>query len=135
MNSLAQMPAFRRLDTDNDQVFAVEIEGHATSADAENLFGLLEGAYALHDRIDVLIRASDFDGADWPDIAPETIAEGRRHAEEHVRRCAVVGGPDWTGRVGGFFAPAVPIELRYFTADAEPEAWRWLGAKEIPADV
>lgn len=134
MHRLDPVPAVHRLETDNPQVFAVEISGQATSADAENLFGLLEGAYALHDRVDLLVRATQYEGADWGEIDPDTVAEGRRHAEQHVRRCAVVGGPDWTASRGGFFAKDVPVELRYFDAADESEAWRWLGAREIPTE-
>jgi hypothetical protein len=135
MHPLDPAPAVRRLETDNDQVFAIEITGQATAADAENLFGLLEGAYALHERIDVLVRQTDFEGADWGEIAKETVAEGRDHAERHVRRCAIVGGPDWTGSIGGFFAPDVAVTLRYFPAEQEGDAWLWLGANEIPENI
>ena len=135
MQSLDPVPAIRRIETSSNEVFALEIDGRANAADAENLFGLLERAYALNDRIDVLIRANEFDGADWSEIAPDTIAEGRRHAEEHIRRCAIVGGPDWTARVNSFFAPKQPVELRYFKAEDEAEAWRWLEAREVPLKV
>jgi hypothetical protein len=135
MHPLDPAPAVRRLETDNDQVFAIEITGQATAADAENLFGLLEGAYALHERIDVLVRQTDFEGADWGEIAKKTVAEGRDHAERHIRRCAVVGGPDWTGSIGGFFAPDVAVTLRYFPAEQEGDAWLWLGANEIPENI
>jgi hypothetical protein len=132
MHSLDPVPAVRRLETDNGRVFAIEITGEASAADAENLFGLLEGAYALHDRIDVLVRATAFEGADWAEIDPDTMAEGRKRAEAHVARCAVVGGPDWTESLGGFFSSDVPVDLRYFEAEDEAEAWAWLGANEIP---
>ena len=84
MHPLDPVPAVRRLETDNDQVFALEITGQTTAADAENLFGLLEGAYALHDRIDVLVRATGFEGADWGESAKETVAEGREIGRAHV---------------------------------------------------
>jgi hypothetical protein len=131
MHPLDPIPVVHRLETDNPQVFAIEISGQATSADAENLFGLLEGAYALHDRIDVLVRATRYEGADWGEINPDTVAEGRRRAEQYVQRCAVVGGPDWTASVGGFFSSRIPVELRYFRAQDEADAWAWLEASEI----
>jgi hypothetical protein len=135
MHPLDPVPAVRRLETDNDQVFAIEIVGQTSAADAENLFCLLEGAYALHERIDVLVRQTDYESADWGEIDPQTMAEGRDHAERHIRRCAVVGGPDWTGRIGGFFTPDVPVTLRYFQSEEEAEAWLWLGANKIPENI
>lgn len=135
MQSLDPIPAVRRLDTSNKNVFALEIDGRASSADAENLFGLLEGAFSLHDRVDILIRTTEFEGADWGDISPDTIAQGRQDAEKHVRRCAIIGGPDWAARLKYLFAPQAPVELRYFGADEEPQAWAWLDAREIRLDV
>ncbi|TJV02209.1 MAG: STAS/SEC14 domain-containing protein, partial [Mesorhizobium sp.] len=62
MNYLEDVPAVRRIDTDRDDLFAIDVVGHVTAADAENLFGLLEAAYALHPKIDVLVRLIDHEG-------------------------------------------------------------------------
>ena len=58
MNFLDTVPAIRRIDTDRDDLFAIDVVGYVSAADAENLFGLLEAAYALHPRIDVSSTAS-----------------------------------------------------------------------------
>ncbi|TKT80093.1 STAS/SEC14 domain-containing protein [Aquamicrobium sp. LC103] len=131
MHPLDPIPAIRRIDTDRPDLFAVEIAGHVSASDVENLYGLLEGAYALHDRLDLLVRVVNYDGVDWTGVSSRTTEEGRNHAIEHVRRCAAVGGPDWTSSVGGFFSPSVPVELRYFDLEDEAAAWRWIGAREI----
>jgi hypothetical protein len=129
MNFLEAIPAIRRIETDRDDLFAMEIVGHVTAADAENLFGLLEAAYALHPKIDVLAKLTDHDGVDWVDLSPETIEQGKAHALDHVRRCAAIGEPDWTADVQGLFSPSLPVELRHFAAEEEAEAWAWLDAR------
>ena len=126
--SLEPASAIRRIDTSRDDLLAVDISGEVTPADIENFYGLLEGAYALNDKIDVLVRAAEFESADWGGVSEDTISEGRTRAEQRVRRCAAVGGPDWTKRLGGFFAGDVPVEIRYFNIDDEADAWDWLGA-------
>ena len=126
--SLEPASAIRRIDTSRDDLLAVDISGEVTPADIENFYGLLEGAYALNDKIDVLVRAAEFESADWGGVSEDTISEGRTRAEQRVRRCAAVGGPDWTKRLGGFFAGDVPVEIRYFNIDDEANAWDWLGA-------
>ncbi len=40
-------PSVRRIETDRADAYAFEITGHITSADMENLYGLLEAGYAL----------------------------------------------------------------------------------------
>ena len=127
MNYLEAVPAIRRIDSSRDDLFAIDVVGEVNSADAENLDGLLEAACALHPRIDVLVRLTDFEIADWSETSPQTIEQGRQMALANVRRCASVGGPDWTRRIRAELQPEQ--ELRCFPAEREAEAWDWLGAK------
>jgi hypothetical protein len=129
MNFLEDVPAIRQIETDRADLLAIDVVGHVTAADAENLFGLLEAAYALHEKIDVLVRIVDHDGVDWPDISGETMKQGKADAISHVARCATVGEPDWTADAQGWFEPAPAVELRHFDAADEAAAWQWLGAK------
>ena len=131
MNSLESVPAVRRIDTDRQDLFAFDVVGEVSAADAENLFGLLEAAYALHSRIDVLVRLIDLDGVDWTDVSAETLEQGKANALEHIGRCATVGEPNWIPQVQGFFTASLPVELRHFKVEDEASAWDWLGARPV----
>jgi len=131
MHPLESVPAVRRLESSNAQVFAVELRGHASAADIENFYGLLEGAYTLHDRLDLLVRLNDCDGVDWNDVARNTTREGRSHAHDHIRACAIIGPADIVRQLRDFLALAGDRELRTFRPEEEPEAWRWLRATEL----
>ena len=131
MNFLQSVPTIRRIDTDRDDLFAIDVVGHVSAADAENLFGLLEAAYALHQRIDVAVRIVDHDGVDWADISDETLKQGAAHALEHIGRCAAIGMPDWTSDARHALPTSSPIEFRHFDADDEAEAWEWLGVRQV----
>jgi hypothetical protein len=130
VNFLDDVPAVRRIDTDREDLFAIDVVGHVAAADAENLFGLLEAAYALHPKIDVLVRLIDHDGVDWADVSDETVEQGKAHAVEHINRCAAIGEPNWIPDVQGLFTSS-PVELRHFKAEDGAAAWEWLGAKAI----
>jgi hypothetical protein len=132
MNSLESVPAIRRIDTDRDDLLAVDVVGHVSAADAENLFGLLEAAYALHPKIDVLVRLIDHGGVDWAELSRHTVERGKANAIEHVERCATVGEPNWIGQVQGLFMK-LPTELRHFDTEDERDAWAWLGANPVQA--
>jgi hypothetical protein len=134
VNFLESVPAIRRIETDRQDLFAIDVVGHISAADAENLFGLLEAAYALHPKIDVLARLIDHDGVDWANVADETLRQGKAHAGDHVRRCATVGEPRWISDVQGLFTPALPVELRHFAASDEAAAWEWLGGRPVESD-
>lgn len=130
MSFLDAVPAVRRIDTDRDTLLALDIVGHVTAADAENLFGLLEAAYALHPKIDVLVRLVDHDGVDWVDIDRNTVEQGKTDAKDHVARCAAIGEPDWTPSATSYFE-STAVELRHFSTDDEASAWAWLEARPI----
>jgi len=129
VNFLEAVPAIRRIDSDRDALFAIDVVGDVSPADAENFFGLLEAAYALHPRIDVLVRLTDQESVDWANIAPGTLRQGADAALEHIARCAVIGDADTSA--AGFFPKALPFEFKHFGSDDEASAWQWLGAKPI----
>lgn len=133
MNFLQSVPAIRRIDTDRDDLFAIEVVGHVSAADAENLFGLLEAAYALHQRIDMAVRLVDHDGVDWAEIRDETLRQGVVHALEHIGRCAAIGSPDWTVEARQALPPSSSVEFRHFSTEDEAAAWKWLGARPAEA--
>lgn len=129
MNSLEAVPAIRRIDTDRDDLFAIDVVGHVSPMDAENLFGLLEAAYLLHPRLDALVRLVDHDGVDWREISEDTLRQGFAGAVDHIGRCAAIGEPDWTG--AALRLVPSPIELRHFDTVDQIDAWQWLAAREL----
>ena len=135
MRPLERVPAVRRIDTERSDVFAVEITDEFTSADAENLCGLLEGAYALHPRIDLLVRLRDLVAVDLTDVEDDTLALLRSHTHDNVGNCAVIGETRWRSDIESLFSFSSSTTLRHFDAEEEPEAWAWLSAREIPEDV
>jgi hypothetical protein len=134
LHPLEPIPAVRRLDTTRPDLFAVEIAGHVSEADIENLYGLLEGAYLIHPQIDILMRFVDHDGVDWGEVPSDTVEQGRAHAARHVRRCAAIGDSSVAKRFLRIFAPAESDDARRFSAEEEAEAWAWLDASETTGE-
>ena len=128
-------PHIRRIDTCRADAFGFEITGHLTAPDIENMFGLLDAAYELHDKIDLLVLVRDFEGFDWSAALKKSTFSGKAHALKHVRRYAVVGGPGWMGPAMGFFKPFLSMEMRHFALGQEAEAWDWLDAGRPVADA
>ena len=126
-------PNVRRIETDRDDAYAFEITGHINSADIENLYGLLEGGYALHDKIDLLVLIHDYEGFDWSAAFTETTMVGKTHALKHIRKYAVVGGPGWMRGVINFSKPFFSIEMKHFEPEHVAAAWEWINAKPAEA--
>lgn len=132
MQTMDPLPAIRRIDTDRDDLCALEIVGRFTAADLENTYGLLEAAYDRHEKIDLLVRISDYEGFDWNAALDDSIISAKSKALRHIRKYAVVGGPAWMRLALGVFAPFLSIEMRHFPPQDEAAAWEWIGGK--PAD-
>lgn len=133
MLPLERVPAVRRIETDRMDAFAFEIAGEFNAGDAENLYGLLEGAYALSDRIDLLVRLTGLESVDLSGLSADTAGSMREEAARHVGRCAVVGDDGWASRVTRLFEPVSGVEIRHFAPADEAQAWEWIGAREIGA--
>lgn len=127
MSILNTPPNIRRIESTKADLFAVEITGLITAADVENLYGLLEGFYLLHERIDLLMRIVDYEGVEWSAVSPETVEQARQHAERHIARCATVGESGAGRRIADIFCPST-AESRHFVEEEEDRAWAWLEA-------
>ncbi|HEU5096824.1 MAG TPA: STAS/SEC14 domain-containing protein [Reyranella sp.] len=132
MGTMEAPIAIRRLETDREDVFAFDVVGRVAASDVENIYGLIEGAYALHDKIDVLVRIKDYDGVDWDAAKKDFSLLSETRALKHIRRYAVVGGPGWFGPMIAVLKPFFSLRMKHFDADEEAEAWAWIGATEIP---
>ena len=99
MTATDPLPAIRRIDTDRGDLCGLEVVGHFTSNDLENAYGLLEAAYAQHEKVDLLVRIRHYEGFDWgavfdeidgprkgPGIAPHPQLRGRRRSHLDARR-------------------------------------------------
>ena len=131
MRPLEQVPAVRRIDTDRADLCALDVVGELGSADIENAFGLIEAAQIGHDRIDLMIRLSDYEGVGWDGLLGAAALGGKREALRHVHKCAILGGPAWISAGFGLAGLLAPMESRHFDEAEEASAWEWLGARPL----
>ena len=130
MTATDPLPAIRRIDTDRGDLCGLEVVGHFTSNDLENAYGLLEAAYAQHEKIDLLVRIRHYEGFDWGAVFDESTVRGKAQALRHIRNYAVVGGPTWMRAVLAVFGPLTSIRTRHFDMADESKAWVWIGGSE-----
>ena len=105
MRRLEKIPVVRRIETNRPDVFAIEIIGEFGAADAENLCGLLEGAYEIHQRLGLLLRLSELESVNLSRLDADTVRTIRDHVGRHVARCAVIGDGTLAARIEALFAP------------------------------
>ncbi|WP_419911096.1 STAS/SEC14 domain-containing protein [Hoeflea sp.] len=126
MTSELRHPALTQLETERDDVYAFEIDGHLTTEEVEKVYQVLEKAYEKHDKISLLMRIGRYDGFDWETLLSDTAYVGKVHAIRHMKRYAIVGGPSWAAGATRFFSPLFRLDVRHFELDNETEAWKWV---------
>lgn len=133
MLHLDRIPAVKRIGTTTLEVFAIEISGEFTAADAENLCGLLDGAYALKDQIRLLIRINALENLDVSALDNETARQLRHEAGQHIERCAIIDGEGWAGEISSLLGSR--LDKKVFSPNSEAEAWAFVGAREVAEDI
>ncbi len=125
----APTPSLHRLRTTHDSVRAFVVDGPLRAADVRALSDDLETAYARHDTIRLLVRIEDYGVR--PSAFTENLLQAKLKALQRVDRYAMVGGPDWVGRMVALLNPLMTLEVKHVARSDEPEAWDWLGAEPI----
>lgn len=126
MTGKLRHPALSQIKTERDDVFAFEIDGHVSREEVDEAYQILEKAYEQHDKIDLFVRIGRYDGFDLSALFSDVTYAGKLHAIRHMRRYALVGGPDWMANMIRFFNPLFRMEVRHFELDDEAEAWNWI---------
>lgn len=126
MSTDTQTEHIRTMPTDRDTLRAYEIDGHLTSDDIVRVYTELLAAYQAHDKIDLLVKLTNFDGFDWSAIFTDTTYAAKTKSLTHVRRYAIVGGPQWIKTMANLFDPLFHLEMKTFDADEEKQAFDWL---------
>lgn len=125
----APPPSVHRIRTTHDSVRAFAIDGPIRAADVRLIADDLDAAYARHGSIRMLVRVDTYSLR--ASAFTENLVRMKLDAIQHVKQYAVVGGPDWVGRLISGMNPLLTIEMRHFDADEESAAWDWIGAERI----
>ena len=79
MTGKLRHPALTQLETERDDVYAFEIDGQLSKEEVEEVYQVLEKAYAEHDKIDLLIRIGRYDGFDINTLFSDVAYAGKLH--------------------------------------------------------
>lgn len=124
-------PAIRQIETSRADLCALEIVGRLTTADVENAYGLVEAEFASHDRIDLIVLISGYEGFDWASAFNLDILRRKMRAIGHISRYALIGGPIWLRLLTKLSSPFLSMEIRCYRASEAVEAWKWLKARPL----
>lgn len=119
----------RQIATDTPSVYAFHIDGDLKSEELAAVAELLDVAFELYDRINVLFLLHDFSMSDAvSSLSLKTLVTQARSVA-HIHRYAVVGAPSAASAMIEISAKAMPVEARAFKPGEEDAAWRFVEAQ------
>lgn len=118
--------SIRRLANTRPTLLAFEIAGKISKADIEDMARRIEQAFDVHDRIDILLIMSDFEGLDAGAVFDGEALGAQWRSIRHVRKYGVVGAPAWARAMIEFSDILSPVEAKTFDLEAQAEAWAWI---------
>lgn len=121
-------PSVRRIETDQPNLIAFEVDGRIRGSDMRLLIPLFDAALEAHPKLRVLVRILNFNGISLDALGADGLVAMKMKGLRQVDRYAIVGGPEWMKSTAERLGPWVPVETRHFPASAEAEAWAWLKA-------
>jgi hypothetical protein len=109
-------------------LLAFEIADKISKVDIEDMARQIEEAFDAHDRVDILLIMSDFEGLDAGAVFDGEALGAQVRSIRHVRKYGVVGAPAWARAMIEFSDFLSPVEAKTFDLAEEAEAWAWIEA-------
>jgi hypothetical protein len=135
MTSQTATPAIRRRESIRPTLLVFEIAGKISKADIEDMARQIDGAFDAHDKIDLLLIMTDFEGADVGAVFDREALGAQVRSVRRVRKYGVVGAPGWARAMIEFSDHLSPVEAKTFDLEEEADAWAWIavGSEELSA--
>lgn len=121
-----QLIATTRPDT-----YAFVWNGKVTRSDVEHVLGVLKAELESHVSVRLLGRIEHMGGIEIGALLKSSLLRVKLLGLRKIERYAVVGGPSWLPRYADVIRRLTGVEMRYFAADREDDAWVWLEARPV----
>ncbi len=119
-------PAIRQTGSGRADLLVFEVVSKIRRSDIETMAKTVDAAMDVHDRIDILLLFTDFEGVTLGALFDGEAMQVGLRSNTHVRRYAVVGAPAVAEAMIRLFDPVSPVDARTFDLDQLAEARTWV---------
>jgi hypothetical protein len=126
--SAAPQGTIRRTAAPRPDLLSFEVLGHVPAEDMAWMARQVDDAFAVMQRVDMLIVMRGFEGADAGALVDPAVVKVQLRSLGKVRRYAVVGAPAWARTMIEAFDHVIPVDARTFDPAEEIAAREWLEA-------
>lgn len=119
-----------RRDAPRPDLLAFEVKDRITKPYIEWMSSIADEAMKTHDKIDMLIIMSNYEGSDLAARFDGYAASVQARSVAHIRRYVVVGAPTFAKAMINLSGAVMPVEAKTFDLEQENAAWAWLEQDE-----
>jgi hypothetical protein len=123
--------AIQRRPSPRPTLLVFEIADKIAKADIEAMAQAIDAAFDAHDKIDLLLIMSDFEGMDLDAAFDREALGAQLRSVRHVRKYGVVGAPGWARAMIEVSDVLSPVDAKTFDLAQEAEAWAWIEAEPL----
>lgn len=110
-------------------LLAFEIKGKVTKEDIEWMSAITDEAMQRHDKIDMLIIMSNYEGTELSASFDTYANSVKARSVAHINRYVVVGAPMLAKAMINLSGLVLPVESKTFDLEEEAAAWNYLAQK------
>lgn len=121
-------------DTPRTDLLAFEVKDKITQPDMEWMSSVSDTAMKTHEKIDMLIIMSNYDGADSDAKHDNYSNDVKARSVDYIRKYVVVGAPLFARAMIALNGLIKPVETKTFALSDEADAWAYL-AEAGPASI
>ncbi len=115
-----------RRDAPRPDLLAFEITDKVTKVDIEWMSAITDEAMKIHDKIDMLIMMSNYEGSELAASLNGYASSVKARSVAHINRYVVVGAPTLAKAMINLSGMVLPVEAKTFDLTEEAEAWAYL---------
>jgi hypothetical protein len=112
--------------SDRSDLLIFEIRNRISEADMTWMAGEVDQAIERHNRIDLMLIMTNFEGADIGAVFNGDAASVSLRSLRHLRKYAVIGAPVWARTMIESLKWLTPVEERTFALHEAEAAWTWI---------
>ncbi|GJD82331.1 STAS/SEC14 domain-containing protein [Methylobacterium haplocladii] len=113
-------------DAPRADLIAFEIKDRITESDTEWMSAITDDAMKVHDKIDMLLIMSNYEGSDLGAKFDGYANEVKARSVAHIRKYVVVGAPLFARAMITLSGAVMPVETKTFDLAEEAAAWAYL---------
>ena len=126
MNAAPDGSIIRR-EAPRPDLLAFEIKDRITKPDIEWMSALADEAMKTHEKIDMLLIMSHYEGSDLGARCDAYATGVMARSVAHIRHYVVVGAPAFARAMITLSGAVLPVETKTFDLAEEAQAWAYLG--------